>query len=240
MINFTVMGFQFRVFSILFCFFILQTSALFAQTYQLKFKTNYGNFEVVLYDFTPNHRDLILREIEKGTYKKANFNRIVKDFVVQGGELDEPILAREAKNPTEKPQRLAPEFHPKAYHKMGALGAGRDDNPEKGSYFNQLYFVVGQKVNSTDLDELETKKGIHYSQEQRTEYLKNGGQPRLDNDYTVFGEVTKGLDVLMKISQLPTEKSHPTKAVIFTIKVKKILPRTKPKTSFSVGTATIR
>ena len=67
-----------------------------AQTYTLKFKTNQGKFSVMLYDFTPNHRDLILSEIKKGTYKNAQFNRVIKDFVIQGGELDDSILLKEA------------------------------------------------------------------------------------------------------------------------------------------------
>ena len=112
-----------------------------AQTYTLKFKTNYGKFDVMLYDFTPKHRDLILNEINKGTYTNTQFNRVVKDFVIQGGELDDPILAREAEHPEQKPIRLAPEFNPKAFHKMGALGAGRDENKEKASYLNTDAFT---------------------------------------------------------------------------------------------------
>lgn len=215
---------------------LLSTITLKAQTYTLKFKTNYGNFEAVLYDFTPNHRDLILKEINKGTYTKAQFNRVIKDFVIQGGELDEPILEREAKNPEIKPLRLNPEFHPKAFHKIGALGAGRDDNASKGSYFNQIYFVVGKKVTEQDLANLSAKKGITFTAEQRVEYLKNGGLPRLDQDYTVFGEITKGLKVAMKISEAETnEKDYPKKPVIFSIKVKKQQPKNFNRTSISFG-----
>lgn len=207
-----------------------------AQTYTLKFKTNYGKFDVMLYDFTPKHRDLILSEINKGTYTNAQFNRVVKNFVIQGGELDDPILAREAENPEQKPIRLAPEFNPKAFHKMGALGAGRDDNKEKGSYYNQLYFVVGKKITAKELDNLETKKGIKYTAEQRAEYLKNGGLPRLDHDYTVFGEITKGLDNAIKISEVETQDELPLKPVIFSIKVKqKKTPSKYNKTSISLG-----
>ncbi|MBS7333903.1 MAG: peptidylprolyl isomerase [Weeksellaceae bacterium] len=207
-----------------------------AQTYTLKFKTNQGKFSVMLYDFTPNHRDLILSEIKKGTYKNAQFNRVIKDFVIQGGELDDSILLKEAKNPNEKPIRLNPEFHPKAFHKIGALGAGRDDNTSKGSYFNQIYFVVGKKINPIDLELFEKKKGIKYTSQQREEYLKNGGLPRLDNDYTVFGEVVEGLDHVIKISQKATDKNDvPIDPIIFDIKIKKNLPKKVKKTTISAG-----
>lgn len=216
--------------------FILLSQLINAQTYTLKFKTNKGNFNVMLYDFTPNHRDLILSEIEKGTYKNANFNRIIKNFVIQGGELDESILKKEALNPNEIPLRLAPEFHPKAFHKVGALGAGRDENPSKGSYFNQIYFVVGKKVNEIDLELLEDKKAIKYTAQQKEEYLKNGGQPRLDNDYTVFGEVTKGLENVINISLAETnQKDYPNEPIIFDIKIKKNLPKKIKRTSISAG-----
>lgn len=216
------------------------SSFLSAQTYTLKFKTNYGKFDVVLYDFTPKHRDLILSQIKDGTYTNAQFNRVIKDFVIQGGELDEPILKREAEHPEQKPIRLAPEFNPKAFHKIGALGAGRDDNPQKGSYYNQLYFVVGKKVSAKELDDLELKKGIQFTKEQREEYLKNGGQPRLDHDYTVFGEVTKGLENVIKISEVETNHDLPIKPVIFSIKVKKNSPKRNNKTSFMVGGTAVK
>lgn len=207
-----------------------------AQTYTLKFKTNQGNFEAMLYDFTPKHRDLILKEIEKGTYKNAQFNRVIQNFVIQGGELDETILAREAKNPSQKPERLAPEFHPKAFHKIGALGAGRDNNPDKSSYFNQIYFVVGKRINEIDLATLEQKKGIKFTEAQRKEYLNNGGQPRLDHDYTVFGEITRGLNVALKMSRLDTDENDvPEDPIIFTIKVKKNAPKKVKRTSISLG-----
>lgn len=222
--------------TLLFAISCLFTSALQAQTYTLKFKTNHGKFEAILYDFTPNHRDLILSEIEKGTYKKAEFNRVIKNFVIQGGELDEPILKREAENPDQTPVRLSPEFNPKAFHKLGALGAGRDDNPTKGSYFNQIYFVVGKRINAIELESLEQKKGIKFTAQQKEEYLKNGGLPRLDHDYTVFGEITKGLPVILKISREDTDANDvPEDPIIFTIKVKKNNPKMVKKTSFSIG-----
>ncbi|KAF5308682.1 hypothetical protein FQR65_LT18006 [Abscondita terminalis] len=93
-----------------------------------------------------------------------------------GGELDEDILSEEAKSPSKPPVRLAPEFDTRAFHKIGALGAGRDDNPTKSSFLNQLYFVVGKKVTVQDLEHWRRKKGIYIDKEQRERnYLKNGG-----------------------------------------------------------------
>ena len=83
---------------------------------------------------------------------------------------------------------------------------------------------------------METKKGIKFTAEQRAEYLKNGGQPRLDHDFTVFGEITKGLDKVMKISEVETKNELPLEPVIFSIKVKKKKTPTKyNKTSVSLG-----
>ena len=188
------------------------------QTHKLLFKTHLGDFKVVLYDFTPHHRDLILSAIQDSVYKGAVFNRIIENFVVQGGEHDVDIAERESVDPTGAKPRLAAEFDPRAFHKIGALGAGRDDNAEKASFLNQIYFVVGKSVKAEDLDLLETKKNMKYSTEQRNTYLKSGGLPRLDGDYTVFGEVIEGLEVLMRISKVKTNKDdYPIEDVVFEV-----------------------
>lgn len=192
----------------------------FAQSKKILFQTEYGDIKVELFDFTPNHRDLILNSITDSVYQGALFNRIIKDFVVQGGEHDIDIEIREKANPNLPKPRLAPEFDDRAFHKIGVLGAGRDGNPEKASFLNQIYFVVGKTVTNADLDALEQKKGMKYTAAQRAEYLKNGGLPRLDKDYTVFGRIIDGLDVIMKISHLPTDsKDYPLEKVPFTLSV---------------------
>lgn len=193
-------------------------ASLSAQTHRVVFKTDHGSFKVLLYDYTPAHRDLFLQAIRSDVYKGALFNRIIANFVVQGGEHDVDIAKREADHPELGKPRLAGEFDQRAFHKVGAFGAGRDDNPEKASFLNQLYFIVGKPVSPAALDSLEQKKGITFTAEQRTTYLKLGGQPRLDNDYTVFGEVYEGLDVLMRISRLKTDKAdYPLKEVSFAV-----------------------
>jgi cyclophilin family peptidyl-prolyl cis-trans isomerase len=192
----------------------------FAQSRKIAFKTDYGTIKVLLYDFTPKYRDLILQSIQDSTYQSALFNRIIENFVVQGGEHDIDIAKREAANPTALKTRLAAEFDSRAFHKMGALGQGRDDNPEKASFLNQIYFVVGKNVTEDNLQKLETQKGIKFTKEQREEYLKNGGLPRLDGDYTIYGEIFEGLEVIMEISRFKTDKNDfPLSPVRFSVSV---------------------
>lgn len=189
-----------------------------AQSHKLQFKTSYGSFKVMLYDFTPKHKQLILDAIKDDVYKDALFNRVIENFVVQGGEHDDDIAQREKKLPINEHYRLPAEFDSRGFHKIGALGAGRDDNPQKASFLNQIYFVVGKPISVVDLDIIEQKKDIEFTKEQRETYLYKGGLPRLDGDYTVFGEVYEGLDVLLKISKLKTnEKDAPLQPVFFEI-----------------------
>lgn len=189
-----------------------------AQSNKLQFKTVHGSFKVMLYDFTPKHQQLILDAIKDGIYKDALFNRIIENFVVQGGEHDDDIAQREKDLPTKEHNRLPAEFDSRAFHKIGALGAGRDDNPQKASFLNQIYFVVGKPVSVTDLDNIEQKKDIKFTKEQRETYFTTGGLPRLDGDYTIFGEVYEGLDVLLKISKLKTnEKDEPLQPLSFEV-----------------------
>lgn len=189
-----------------------------AQSHKLQFKTTHGSFKVVLYDFTPKHKQLILNAIKDDVYKDALFNRIIENFVVQGGEHDDDIAQREKDLPVNEHYRLPAEFDSRAFHKIGALGAGRDDNVQKASFLNQVYFVVGKPVSVNDLDTIEQKKDIKFTKEQRETYFSKGGLPRLDGDYTVFGEVYEGLDILLKISKIKTnEKDAPLQPVSFEI-----------------------
>jgi cyclophilin family peptidyl-prolyl cis-trans isomerase len=191
-----------------------------AQSRKIALKTDYGTIKVLLYDFTPKHRDLMLQSIEDSVYQGALFNRIIENFVVQGGEHDIDIAKREAANSSGHKPRLAGEFDARAFHKMGALGQGRDDNPDKASFLNQIYFVVGKKVTEDDLAKLEAQKGIKFTKEQREEYLKKGGLPRLDGYYTVFGEIYEGMEVIMAISRFKTDKDDfPLSPVKFSISV---------------------
>ena len=191
-----------------------------SQSTHILLETDLGKITVMLYDLTPRHKKLIIDQIENGNYAESFFNRIVDGFVVQGGELDDVISARE-RSTGHYEGRLEPEFDERAFHKIGALGAGRDDNPGKGSFFNQIYFVVGGPVSEAYLDTLAQKYNKRFHPERRDHYLEHGGQPRLDGDYTVFGEVVEGLDVLLKISKMKTntKTQQPKKEIKFSISI---------------------
>lgn len=188
------------------------------QDVKVQFITNMGNMTVLLYKETPLHQEMFLKAVADGVYDKALFNRVIKGFVSQGGELDDVILAQEAKTPEVKPLRLPGEFPARGLHKKGALGAGRDDNPAKASYYNQIYFVTGKVTTEAQLVALEKRKGITFSAEARKIYQTIGGEPRLDGDYTIFGEIIEGLEVLDKINAVATDaKDVPLKPVSFRV-----------------------
>ncbi|TCC99874.1 peptidylprolyl isomerase [Pedobacter psychroterrae] len=190
-----------------------------AQSRLVKFTTSKGEITVMLYDKTPKHRDMFLSSIKSGLYRDALFNRVIKSFVSQAGELDESILEREKQHPELPLKRVAAEIDTALFHKKGALGAGRNDNPEKSSYINQIYFVAGKIHTDAQLDAIEKRKGSKFSKKQREVYKTIGGTPHLDGDYTVFGEIITGMDVAEAINSVQTNKDDlPLEPVLFNIK----------------------
>jgi peptidyl-prolyl cis-trans isomerase B (cyclophilin B) len=186
---------------------LILLAALFLVTCQPKeqhllIETELGNMKVMLYNSTPKHRDNIVKLVKEGFYDDLLFHRVIKDFMIQGGDPD----SRNA-----SPQQMLGQGGPGyqidaeigAYHFKGALSAARmadQVNPERKSSGSQFFVVQGYKVQDQELDRWESEKGIKYTPEQRKLYREVGGYPFLDNDYTVFGEVVEGLDVIDKIA----------------------------------------
>ncbi|SMD11280.1 peptidylprolyl isomerase [Pedobacter nyackensis] len=197
-------------------FLVLLVTQVKAQSTFVRFMTNKDDITIMLYDETPKHRDMFLTGIKKGWYKNAEFNRVIKSFVSQGGELDDTILNREKRHPELGAKRFAAEIKPNLFHKKGALGAGRDDNAEKASYFTQIYLVVGKKQTDAQLDAIEQKKNRKIPAAQRAIYKTAGGTPHLDQDYTIFGEIVEGMEVADAINAMATDKNDvPLSAVVF-------------------------
>jgi cyclophilin family peptidyl-prolyl cis-trans isomerase len=172
-------------------------------------QTSMGDIVVRLSDSTPLHRDNFLKLVKVGFYDSVLFHRVIKDFMIQGGDPDSKTA------PAGKPlgsggpgYRVPAEFRQTLFHKKGVIAAAGDGNPEKASSGCQFYIVHGKTFTDTELDGLEAGRlqGRKIPAAQREVYKKIGGAPHLDQSYTVFGEVVKGLEVVDKIAGVATSR----------------------------------
>ncbi len=162
--------------------------------------TEYGNIEMVLFDNTPKHSNNMLKLVKEKFYDSTLFHRVIPEFMIQGGDPD----SKTAKKGTtlgngDVGYRVDAEINDVNYHRYGALAMARDNNPEKASSGCQFYIVVGKKFDEKQLDQMAQRTGRKYTKEQKEVYATEGGTPHLDGNYTVFGQVTKGMDVVEKI-----------------------------------------
>ena len=172
-------------------------------------KTSMGTIKAKLYNDTPQHRDNFIKLVNEGWYNGSPFHRVIKDFMIQGGQNADGRL---------DPGYTVPaEFKDNHFHKKGALAAARQPdqvNPKKASSGSQFYIVQGKVYDDKWLDMFENRSGKVLSAKQRQAYKTVGGTPHLDGDYTVFGEVTEGLDVVDKIAAVKTGRMDvPVEAV---------------------------
>ena len=162
-------------------------------------KTTMGDITVMLYDDTPLHRDNFIKLVNEGWYNGSPFHRVIKDFMIQGGQNADGRLDPNYKIPAE--------IKSNHFHKKGALAAARQAdqvNPQKMSSGSQFYIVQGQVWNETQLNMFESRYSKVFNAKQRQTYQSIGGTPHLDGDYTVFGEVVEGLDVVDRIAAVKT------------------------------------
>lgn len=173
----------------------------------VKIETNLGLMVFKLSNQTPVHSANFIKLAKKGYFNTYDFNRVIKGFVIQGGETDSAYSAMERAG--QVLQRIPAEFNGTLFHQKGALAAGRDDNKEKASFLGQFYVVDGKKYTDAQLDGFEKKigNGFHFSPEARKVYKEIGGTPSLDQNYTVFGQLVKGFDVLDQITAQQKNKA---------------------------------
>ena len=166
---------------------------------EVLFKTRLGNIRVHLFDDTPVHKANFLLLARRGVFDETVFNRVVKDFAVQGGQTSgvRSIHLRR--------YRLPAEIRPQHFHVKGALGMARYDdeiNPGHLSSNTDFYFVVGQKLAPY---QSRAAAGRPLTPAQVQAYATKGGVPSLDGKYTVFGEVIEGQDVVDKINKVKVD-----------------------------------
>lgn len=214
-----------------------------SSTTEVLLKTTAGDIRIALYDETPQHRDNFLKLTKMGSYDSLLFHRVIKDFMVQSGD----IFSKNA-----KPGQLLgmgdydytqeAEFRlPKIFHRRGTVAAAREGdhkNPERRSGASQFYIVWGKTYDDRRLDYTQMKLDsitggtVQLTPEMREVYKTIGGTPHLDGQYTVFGEVTEGLDIIEKMQLVPTDKNdRPVEDIrILKATVTKDLPQPeKPK-----------
>ncbi len=178
----------------------------------VRIKTPYGDMLVELYDETPKHRDNFLSLVEKGYYNGLLFHRVMRNFMIQGGDPDSRNASKGQMLGSGGPGYTIPaEFNPNLVHIKGAVAAARRGdqvNPQRASSGSQFYIVQGKTFTDAELDQIERDNHIKYTPEQREAYKTIGGTPFLDGQYTVFGKVTEGLEVIDQIAAQPTDRAN--------------------------------
>jgi len=187
----------------------------------VEIETEFGTMTAELYNGTPKHRDNFIKLAEEGYYNDLLFHRVISGFMIQGGDPDSRNApAGKALGMGGPSYQIPAEFVDSLSHVKGALAAARTNNPEKKSSGSQFYIVQGGPVADEMLTQIETSRRFHYTPEQRTAYQELGGTPHLDREYTVFGRVIKGLEVIDKIAAVEKAPGdRPLKDVKMKIKV---------------------
>lgn len=176
-------------------------------------QTSMGDMVIRLSDSTPLHRDNFLKLAKVGFYDSILFHRVIKNFMIQAGDPDSKNAKTGIPLGNGGPGYTVPaEFRSTLFHKKGVIAAARmgdNVNPLKASSGSQFYIVQGKIFTDAELDATETSRlaGRKIPAEQREVYKTIGGTPHLDQSYTVFGEVVKGLEVLDKIAAVETSKA---------------------------------
>ncbi len=170
-------------------------------------KTDLGNMVLRLSDSTPIHRNNFIQLIRSKYYEGINFHRVIAGFMIQAG--NERTKKNADTSKFLKEYTLPAEINNTLFHKKGVLAAARmgdDVNPTKASSGVQFYIVQGSVYNNISLDSVQTHrlKGRQLPEAHRTIYKTEGGAPHLDQNYTIFGELIEGYDVLDLVANVKT------------------------------------
>jgi len=180
-------------------------------------ETTEGNIRIALYNETPLHRDNFLKLVRMHVYDSLLFHRVIKEFMIQSGDLNSRhALPGQQLGSGELDYTIESEFHlPQLFHRRGVVAAAREPdkvNPEMRSGACQFYIVWGRQYNDVTIGRMQerldtlTHGRVQLTPEMIETYKTVGGTPHLDGQYTVFGEVVEGLDVVERIQQMPTDK----------------------------------
>jgi len=174
----------------------------------IEMQTTAGRMVLQLFDETPLHRDNFIKLAEEGYYDSLLFHRVIREFMIQGGDPDSRTAPKGKQLGQGGPGYTVPaEIIDSIVHLKGSLAAARTGdmvNPQKASSGSQFYIVQGRRFTDAELDNIEMRSGKKFSAENREAYKTLGGTPHLDGAYSVYGRVVEGLEVLDTIGQTAT------------------------------------
>lgn len=181
-------------------------------------ETSMGNMIAEIFDSTPLHQDNFVKMVEQSYYDSLLFHRVINGFMIQGGD-------PESRNAPPKKMlgsggpgyTIKAEFLDSLAHVKGALAAARTNNPQKRSSGSQFYIVQGRPVTDAELNKKEGSADFRYPRHVREAYAELGGTPFLDQEYTVFGRVIEGLEVIDDIASVSTNSSNRPKEDVWMI-----------------------
>lgn len=189
----------------------------------VRVKTAYGECIIRLYNETPKHRDNFIKLTKQGFYNGTLFHRVIQNFMIQGGDPDsKKATSGQQLGNGDVGYTVPAEFRDSLFHKRGVLAAARDDNPAKASSGCQFYIVEGKRFTDGKLDTLEQTrlKGRKIPTWQREWYKSVGGVPHLDQNYTVYGEVVSGIDMVDRIAAVKKDSNdRPIEDVPMTVEL---------------------
>lgn len=182
-------------------------------SHYVKIETSKGTFVIGLYDETPRHRDNFLELVRSKAYEGVLFHRTISQFMVQTGNLLTKGATAETNVSRDTiAERISAEIlEGKLFHRRGSVAAariGNEVNPLKESSKTQFYITTGTFFTDWDLNDYEATSDRKFTPYERKVYKTEGGVPSLDGEYTVFGEVVKGMDTIEKIENVKTDDNN--------------------------------
>ncbi|MBS1584901.1 MAG: peptidylprolyl isomerase [Bacteroidetes bacterium] len=192
------------------CLFALTLSAIAKKNKDTKvvIETEYGKIVMLLYANTPKNTANMVKLANEHYYDSTLFHRVIPNFVIQGGDPESKhAKPGQSLGNGDLKYRVPAEINDSNFHKYGALGVARDNTPDKSGSACQFYIVTGRKYAEDELDKISKSTKRTYTPAQREIYKTKGGTPHLDGNYTVFGEVIEGMDVVEKISNEPRDRA---------------------------------
>ncbi len=192
---------------------------------KIKIKTKYGSIKIRLYEDTPLHRANFIMLIKKGYFDSTLFYRVIDNFMIQGGNSDSDNIGERMRNIGL--YHVPEEIKPHHIHKRGAIAMAVQDQSDraeelrhKNSSAYNFYIIQKGPLSNSYMEKLEERYKITIPEKSRAIYRKYGGNPHLDNQYTVFGEVYSGFKTIDKISKVVVDRyDRPEKDIFLTVEI---------------------